>query len=159
LFLLAHFVGDLHQPLHVGAIYLDAAGGMVNPDADTFDKNSETAGGNRISERQHGNLHADWDAIPKRFGDSAEEAMVAEAKMLPRTSGPLESWAAAWASDTVIAAHTAFSGLGFAGTGAHKWSVEFDDPDTYAKDENHLKEEQLAKAGARLAQLLDAIWP
>lgn len=32
LFLLAHFVGDLHQPLHVGAIYLDRNGATVNPD-------------------------------------------------------------------------------------------------------------------------------
>jgi hypothetical protein len=159
LFLLAHFVGDLHQPLHVGAIYLDAAGSPVNPDVGTFDKNSETAGGNRISETQRGNLHADWDAIPNRFGNSADQAMVAEAKAIPRTSGQLESWATAWASDTVIAAQSAFNGLGFAGTGAHKWSVEFDDPDTYTKGENQLKEKQLAKAGARLAQLLDAIWP
>ena len=38
LFLLAHFVGDLHQPLHVGAIYLNAAGGEVNPDVGVFDR-------------------------------------------------------------------------------------------------------------------------
>jgi hypothetical protein len=29
----------------------------------------------------------------------------------------------------------------------------------YAKDENRLKGAQLAKAGARLAELLNAIWP
>ena len=28
---LAHLVGDVHQPLHVGAIYLDAPGNAVNP--------------------------------------------------------------------------------------------------------------------------------
>jgi hypothetical protein len=33
------------QPLHVGVIYLDAAGREVNPDIGAFDKNSETAGG------------------------------------------------------------------------------------------------------------------
>ncbi|WP_409362753.1 S1/P1 nuclease [Bradyrhizobium sp. CIR18] len=26
LFVLSHLVGDLHQPLHVGAVYLDSAG-------------------------------------------------------------------------------------------------------------------------------------
>jgi hypothetical protein len=31
--LLAHFVGDLHQPLHVGAIYLDTDGNVVDPTA------------------------------------------------------------------------------------------------------------------------------
>jgi hypothetical protein len=158
LFMIAHFVGDLHQPLHVGAIYLDAAGGQVNPDVGTFDKNSETAGGNSISER-HGNLHADWDAIPKRFGNSADGSLVAKAKAVPRTAGPLEGWAAAWASDTVIAAHAAFKGLSFTGTGPHAWSVQFDDKKTYVRAENRLKEEQLAKGGARLAELLNAIWP
>jgi hypothetical protein len=159
LFLLAHFVGDLHQPLHVGAIYLNAAGGAVNPDVGTFDKNSETAGGNRISGTQHGNLHADWDAIPKRFGTSGDQAMVAEAKTTPHSAGPLKGWAAAWASDTVVAAHTAFKGLEFAGTGGpHSWSVQLDDPN-YEKSASQLKEKQLAKAGARLAELLNTIWP
>jgi hypothetical protein len=91
LFLLSHFLGDLHQPLHVGAVYLNASGGEVNPDVGTFDKNSETAGGNRISGTVHGNLHADWDAIPNRFGTRADQAMVAEAKATPRSSGPLQS--------------------------------------------------------------------
>jgi hypothetical protein len=158
LFLLAHFVGDLHQPLHVGAIYLDAAGRPVNPDAGTFDKNSETAGGNSISEGGR-NLHADWDAIPSRFGTAADRALVAEAKAVPQTAGSFDGWAAAWASDTVMASHKAFQGLEFTGTGAHKWSVQFDNRQAYVRDENKLKEAQLAKAGARLAQLLNAIWP
>jgi S1/P1 Nuclease len=158
LFLLAHFVGDIHQPLHVGAIYLNAAGALVNPDEGTFDKNSETAGGNSISEGQR-NLHNDWDAIPKRFGTSADAAMVRKAKAVPQINAPLESWAAAWASDTVIASHTAFNGLSFTGTGVHKWSVEFDDMKAYVRAENSLKQDQLAKGGARLSQLLNAIWP
>src|SRR5262249_16629680 len=100
LFLLAHFVGDIHQPLHVGAIFLDAAGKPLHPDAGTFDKSSATAGGNSINEG-HQNLHADWDAIPKGFGTSASKAMVGKAKAVPHTTGPLEDWAATWASDTV----------------------------------------------------------
>ena len=47
----------------------------------------------------------------------------------PQSSGPLQDWAAAWASDTVVAAHSAFKGLNFAGSGDHSWSVRFDDPD------------------------------
>ncbi len=157
LFMLAHFVGDIHQPLHVGAIYLDAAGRPVNPDTGAFDKNSETAGGNFISEG-HGNLHADWDAIPKTLGTSANAAIVAKAKSVPHTAGLLSDWAATWASDTVMAAHTAFQGLSFTGTGAHKWSVQFDNRTAYVKAENQLKKGQLAKGGARLAELLNAIW-
>src|SRR5262249_46797677 len=50
LFLLAHFVGDLHQPLHVGAIYLDRDGQPVNPDLRGLDPATETAGGNFIDD-------------------------------------------------------------------------------------------------------------
>lgn len=49
LFMLAHLVGDLHQPLHVGAAYLDDKGNMVDPDVThTIDPRTETAGGNLI---------------------------------------------------------------------------------------------------------------
>ena len=160
LFMLAHFVGDLHQPLHVGAIYLDAAGRPVNPDVGTFDENSETAGGNFISEGNRRNLHADWDAIPTRFGAAADAGLVAKAKAVPAASGSLDGWTAAWATDTVMAAHKAFQGLEFMGTGgAHKWTVQFDNRQAYVRAENQLKEQQLVKGGARLAQLLNAIWP
>ncbi|MEP7015251.1 MAG: S1/P1 nuclease [Verrucomicrobiota bacterium] len=45
--LLAHYLGDLHQPLHVGAAYFDAKGQMVDP---AEDKSSlEDEGGNTFS--------------------------------------------------------------------------------------------------------------
>ena len=34
LVLLAHYVADIHQPLHVGALYFDAQGRVVDPDKD-----------------------------------------------------------------------------------------------------------------------------
>src|SRR5690242_10795095 len=40
--LLAHFVGDIHQPLHVGAVYLDHQGNVVDPDQPGFDPDSST---------------------------------------------------------------------------------------------------------------------
>ncbi len=78
---------------------------------------------------------------------------------MPRTTGEIGSWAGTWASDTVMAAHQAFKGLSFTGTGARQWSVEFDDQQAYTRAENRLKEAQIAKGGARLAELLNAIWP
>jgi len=85
--------------------------------------------------------------------------MVKKAKAGPRIDAPLDGWAAAWASDTVIAAHSAFEGLSFTGTSVHKWSVQFDDRKAYVRVENRLKQEQIAKGGARLSDLLNAIWP
>jgi hypothetical protein len=50
LLMLAHFVGDLHQPLHVGALYLGADGSLINPDsaATPLTPSMETRGGNKL---------------------------------------------------------------------------------------------------------------
>jgi S1/P1 Nuclease len=46
LFLLAHFVGDLHQPMHVSAIYLDPNGNFVDADSGVpYDPNTQTLAG------------------------------------------------------------------------------------------------------------------
>ncbi|MBW5438457.1 hypothetical protein FXB41_27955 [Bradyrhizobium canariense] len=67
LFLLAHLVGDLHQPLHVGAVYLDNDGKQVDPDVThTIDPATETVGGNVIKDAGK-NLHTEWDAPPTGF--------------------------------------------------------------------------------------------
>ena len=99
---LAHLVGDVHQPLHVGAIYLDAAGHEVNPDAGRFDPDSKTRGGNLLIHGRSRKLHAEWDSIPRSL--SAERFLedgVAQAKLVPATAGPTSEWARAWAGETV----------------------------------------------------------
>ena len=47
------------------------------------------------------------------------------------------------------------SGVGFTGTGAHRWSVQFDDKRGLREGREPLKEQQVAKAGgpARLAEV------
>ncbi|MDQ3119369.1 MAG: S1/P1 nuclease [Verrucomicrobiota bacterium] len=70
--LLAHFVGDIHQPLHVGAHYFDETGRAVDPDQGTPEV--EAQGGNTIvfkhspaaAKRIHhrkSKLHGFWDTI------------------------------------------------------------------------------------------------
>jgi hypothetical protein len=158
LFLLAHFVGDLHQPLHVGAIYLDRNGQSVNPDSGVFDPNTQTAGGNFISDEGK-NFHTEWDTIPANLGESADAGMVAKAQAIKPTVGPIENFATVWASDTVEASHSAFAGLTFAGAEPGRWAVHFADRPAYWNSQDGLKRDQLAKGGARLAQLLNTIWP
>ena len=159
LFLLAHFVGDLHQPLHVGAVYLDANGRLVNPDQPgPLDAGTETAGGNFIFD-QGKKLHSEWDAIPADLGDRADAIMVAKARAIPPTPGAVEDFAIRWASDTVLASHPAFAGMTFTKTGHEHWLIHFADRDKYWREQNERKRTQLAKGGARLAQLLNAIWP
>jgi S1/P1 Nuclease len=67
--LVAHYVGDIHQPLHVGAQYFDQGGRRVNPDLGK--PALEDQGGNSISlEVSGGNsgklskLHGFWDNDP-----------------------------------------------------------------------------------------------
>jgi hypothetical protein len=159
---LAHYVGDVHQPLHVGAIYLSATGQEVDPDAGPFDRATRTQGGNLIKDGASG-LHHEWDTIPSSLEVSAFRSDgVAAARRVPVTSGAVGTWAAQWASDTVIASHTAFPGLSFGaeidpGTKKEYWPVT--EPTGYATARAAVQQAQLVKAGARLAQLLKAIWP
>lgn len=68
LLVLSHYVGDIHQPLHVGVVYLDSHGGLKNPDEGSFGQQSDTHGGNSIllngdSRRK---LHAMWNSLRDR---------------------------------------------------------------------------------------------
>src|SRR5215510_4383012 len=168
LLLLTHFVGDLHQPLHVGAIYLDRSGQPVNPDLSGLDPFTETAGGNFIKDVSKDGteaFHSEWDEIPNDVGEGANADMIRRARLVPPTTEPLGNLAVTWASDSVQTSHKAFAGLTFTrdltftGTDHNQWLVHFPDRAAYWNSQNGLKREQLAKGGARLAQLLNTIWP
>lgn len=155
---LAHYVGDIHQPLHVGAVYLDRDGHEVDPDAGPFDPATRTQGGNKLLDQGRDFHTAVWDAIPDRLTVAKFSSGVSRARQVPVTAGPVEQWAAAWATDTVLASRTAFSGLTFGPeTPQGTWVVT--EPDGYTAARESLQEDQLVKAGARLAQLLQALFP
>ncbi len=104
LFMLAHLIGDLHQPLHVAAVYLDKNGNVVDPDVThTIDPISETAGGNLIF-HQGVNFHFEWDTIPSDIGEAATPKLLAMARSTQPDRGRVENWSATWATDTVLAA-------------------------------------------------------
>jgi hypothetical protein len=161
LLLLVHYVGDIHQPLHVGAIYLDAKGKIVNPDKGTFDPATETKGGNAISvvSGGSGNLHTTtWDAIPSDLKpELVDAAWISRAKKVRPTKGDAATWSATWASETQKAAQGAFKNLKFGPKVGNDWSVKL--PGTYPAMMETVKAKQLTSAGARLAQLLEALWP
>jgi hypothetical protein len=67
--LLAHFVGDIHQPLHVGAEFFDKAGHAANPDK--TEGSLEDQGGNTLTLNltsggtelaRHSKFHSFWDS-------------------------------------------------------------------------------------------------
>ena len=157
--LLVHYVGDLHQPLHVGAVYLDTQGNKVNPDTGTFDPDTETRGGNSIIVRStKSNLHSTWDAIPAVLTPShVKAAWVKSARSIAPTAGSDFGWPKRWASESVAQANLALSNLAYGPkTGTH-WTVVL--PAKYSAKMQSTKKVQLTRGGARLAQLLQDIWP
>lgn len=165
LLMLAHFVGDVHQPLHVGAIYLAADGHPVDPDAGTQkadpDGSTGTRGGNAIDAGST-DLHAEWDQVPASFRPSSVDArMLAAARAIPTGPGDAAAWPAAWASETLLAARAAYAGIAFEpqSSSTGHWTARFDDPAAYRLSKRRQQTEQVTRAGARLAQLLNAVWP
>lgn len=156
---LVHYVGDLHQPLHVGAIYLNKSGHEVDPDAGTYDPATKTQGGNKILDHGKDFHTSGWDAIPASLTVGKFKTGVAQAKKVKPTPGSIDQWAAAWASDTVVASHAAFSGLTFAAENSSNGTWAVTEPAGYSAKRTALQKKQLVKAGARLAQVLEAIFP
>ena len=155
----AHLVGDVHQPLHVGAIYLDAAGHEVDPDSGPFDPATKTQGANKLMDDCE-KLHGQWDDIPTPLTVAHFKiAGIAAAQLVPSTSGPVSGWAQSWASDSVVASHAVFQGLtiGPQKVAKHTWPVS--ESAGYDTSREALQRDRLVKAGARLAQLLKAVWP
>jgi len=163
LMLLAHLVGDVHQPLHVAAVYLDARGRRVDPDAapSTSIARTRTRGGNSIVAGTT-DLHTEWDQLASPLAPAAiNAAMLTEARAVGRTAGRPSAWPEAWAGETVRDAHKAFDGIVFTGVASQpgRWMASFDDSAAYHRMKREIQRRQLVRAGARLAQLLNSLWP
>lgn len=160
LLLIAHLVGDLHQPLHVGAVYLDAQGHPLQLEpTDHALEAGATTGGNSIKDGG-GNLHSDWDGLSPISVTKARRAQIAAvAAQVAPTPGPPALWPAAWATDAVVRSHEAFADLTYGARAGGKWPAVFADRTAYFKAKTTLQEAQLAKGGARLAELLNEVWP
>ncbi len=163
--LLVHDLGDLHQPLHVGSVYLDEKGLRRDPDVQGDDPQARTIGGNALvlngPSGPAGNLHAFWDNLPGKLSPEQLAALPDAARHVPATVSDPAQWPALWASESMAEAETAFAGLQFgerqSSLRGPRWVVTL--PADYDARSQRLIVQQLARAGARLAQLLQAIWP
>lgn len=160
--LLAHLVGDIHQPLHVGTVYLREDGRLLDPDVEGLLPGSETHGGNAL-EVGHDRLHGIWDRTPPRLrAERFAHRGAAQARRVDRTPGTSDQWAEAWANESLRLAEATYSGMRFSekgegGTSRSTWRVQDGSRGDAPRD--GLQKRQLVKAGARLAQLLESIWP
>jgi hypothetical protein len=155
LMMLVHLMGDLHQPLHVGSVYLDESGRLVDPDSSdaervraTQTKVTFTFGGNSLAWSGR-KLHSVWD-------DAPDGPFAARRVAVP--SEPMSEWPRLWANDTLAEARLAYTGIHFDPKQGREWPVIFDDPD-YQSHREAMQRRQIEKGGARLALLLMAIWP
>lgn len=168
--LLVHYVGDIHQPLHVGAAYFGPGAQLVNPNNSTTD--SEDHGGNLINFKdlkanKATNLHSYWDT------PTVQAAMSAANAPTPRTfaqkivatppqnwqNGPfMSSWSVTWADEMLPIAGSAHDRLTFKAN-AKSWSATRKDPATYDQWASAQVRTEIARAGYRLAAILKKIWP
>jgi hypothetical protein len=174
LILLAHFVGDIHQPLHVGAAYVADDEKYVDPDIPGA-QYADTRGGNYVQLMSSANVHAYWDTNAVKRAMTQAHAQTPEqyaAAILTRpepdnaTSGDVADWPQRWADQAVPVAAQAYMQLELAarhtvpdGNGGHaEWDVAAK-PDNYTDLARDASDRQIAKAGYRLAALLKRIWP
>lgn len=176
LLLLAHLVGDIHQPLHVGAIYLTRDGVSKNPTAADLQTGTvlDTQGGNKL----HINgktqvLHSYWDSdavkvlMRRKTADSPEALAQILLTANPRPT-PLSTDIAGdiknWADGSLEASRIAFHGTGISpfqtdlpGSEGNTegWAITL--PATYPQVASDIAAERLLLAGKRLAALLQAV--
>lgn len=179
LLVLIHLVGDIHQPLHVGAPYLDAQGQRVDPDKTGLDMASFTVGGNSLwitaappappasaasaaaPQAAAGHfgppkLHTVWDTVPDKFKPHrVDAAWLAEARKVRANAGPPTDWPARWATQSLDISRVAYDGLSFSPKQGTHWDVTL--PAGYNAHAERIKRQQLTEAGARLAFVLKAV--
>jgi hypothetical protein len=173
--MLVHFVGDMHQPLHVGnGFYAVGAGGVpalvTDPAAAAQLPNDK--GGNALffGPGRYDELHAYWDvALVDKITSSKDPAALAavlEKEIAAkgaswRSEGDYHHWPEQWATQSVEAARTAYAGLEFGAVtpdpkGGFR-RIEIKLPANYDQVCVPLAQERLAKAGYHLAEVLNAI--
>ena len=173
LMLIVHYLGDLHQPLHVGCSYVDKDDHFVDPETGAIGQ--EDAGANNFRLNSRSSLHGYWDTqtvkLARDEAGSEEFASYLISKF-PYTAnwdgqGSIDDWPIQWATDTLSLSKNCFEGIRL----GNRFVVPKDDvrdehfewavtllPGYDIKSRDIVKV-QLSKAGYRLAALLKAIWP
>jgi hypothetical protein len=173
--LLAHFVGDLHQPMHVGNAFIPASGPLAFVEPARTTGWRPTLGGNALvygPERRF-NLHSYWDSHAVNITVEKEDAAAYAARLFAdvppapawKHSGDPDAWPALWANEGLAHAKAAHRGIRIvsylgpdeAKRTAHRWLIE--QPPDYDARARPLVRQQLAAGGYRLAAVLKAIWP
>ncbi|HKP45209.1 MAG TPA: S1/P1 nuclease [Pyrinomonadaceae bacterium] len=193
--LLVHFLGDMHQPLHIACGYIDVNGPnhtiliVRNPNV-IKQKNlpSDKGANDLVIDNDRKNLHSFWDftlvtslmtvvgqeITSDTLGTFLRQSVPVKSSWKPH--GSINNWAAQWATDSLRQSrdHTYLNvkivgsrtipvlshGQPVIENGQPKMMTVFDisRPANYEALNREVVRQQLAKAGYRLARLLDAIY-
>jgi len=173
--LLVHYIEDLHQPLHAGSGYLNGTN-FVDPNGYGKPYTGDL-GANRLIFGGTNNLHFFWDVTVVRMDMTnahvqtpAEFAATLLSKPAPawEDSGPLLNWDRDWANESVALSAKVHDVTVVDEDDSHtdnrtgaprpQWDIKDLSPE-YIAWSCKTAEEQMTKAGYRVAATLEAIWP
>ena len=163
--LLVHYVGDIHQPLHVGAVYFRPNARPANPN--TTANTKFAIGGNAINFNGT-NLHSYWDTptVRRAMANAQAQTPRAFARVIidnpPQgwESGPFMSgWPVRWANEMMPISTAAHNRLTFRAVSSNEWSATAADLPAYHQWAAAQVRTGIARAGYRLAAILKKIWP
>jgi hypothetical protein len=184
--MLAHLLGDIHQPLHVGVEYVhwDGHSPSFNTDPARIlgdnPRDDVTIGGNKLMLKTDDTLelHVYWDTnlvLSAMSADGATSPSVFASHLREKfkqppgwdNSGDIKTWGAQWATEALklseAHAYPTVELLGrrkgdpFNPGKKTMWVYDIKVGDSYERDNTPVVRDQLAKAGYRLAKLLEAI--
>lgn len=182
---LAHLLGDIHQPLHVGIEYVRWDGHNLSFNTNVSQilqdksRHDPTIGGNILMLKTDDSLglHSYWDGAlvnaAMRAANTTSPALFAS-RLRDRfkhptdwnNSGPITGWAADWATEALrLSEEHAYPTVELVRrrkgdpfhNGQKMWVYDIRLGDSYEEDNTPFVRDQLAKAGYRLAKLLQAI--
>lgn len=175
IYMIVHFVGDVHQPLHVANGFYDLSNPahpvlITDPKAAAGKDDDKGANDLSFGSQRMDELHAYWDGIlPAKVAGSKDPSALARklTEAIPPSGwasiGDHHCWAEGWATESVAAARQAYAGISFGSAeieGGRLRRIHVTLPVNYDASAVPLAQERLAKAAFHLAELLNAIdWP
>lgn len=172
---LVHLLGDLHQPLHLGSGYYrfdDQHRAHLITDPQQAAGMDDDHGGNLLFYAAEEQLHALWDdrlvtavAQGRSYQELAHDLVKRGHQPAWDGSGAYHHWIDQWTIESIHEGKSAYQRLifgaaEFGGTHDGLQKITITLSPGYEQDEAKRVEQQLAKAGYRLAAILNALrWP
>lgn len=144
----AHFVGDIHQPMHTAEYMDDRGGNMVH----VFWQQGTT--------KRSGNLHSFWDTDMVRMVLRGQSETGFAASLIKKYEKDIPGWQSGTLENWIMEAHQiareqAYGALGGFSCGNPFHRAEIGDD--YISKGKDIVERQLVKAGVRIAHYLNRI--